>query len=93
MTQSEKEDIKLEVHSGREKNKNEDPVEVLQYLSPNPCNMSESPPQLTDEADEFFDVPTRYEFDQSEAMWPSNEDKQSQVIACHKLKQKFCRIH
>lgn len=92
LPQSETEDIKLELDSKCADNKNGDYVEELQYLSPKSWDMDEPFLQFSDVSadqdvadDQFFDVSVGHEFDQSESLWPSNDDMQSQVTACYKL--------
>ena len=79
MPYGEKEHIKLEVQTTGENNKSVDSAEVPQQSPSRQANTSGSFLQLNDAADEFFDVLDESEYEQTEAMWPSDAGMQSQV--------------
>ncbi|KAG8088707.1 hypothetical protein GUJ93_ZPchr0010g7698 [Zizania palustris] len=63
----------IEMLSSNESNRLEDPTEGSLGGSNRHLSSVGSFVQLNDAADEFFDVPDESEFDQREAMWPSDE--------------------
>ncbi|KAL5231794.1 hypothetical protein ABZP36_030570 [Zizania latifolia] len=63
----------IEMLSANESNRLEDPTEGSLGGSNRLLSSAGSFVQLNDAADEFFDVPDESEYDQREAMWPSDE--------------------
>ncbi|EEE51149.1 hypothetical protein OsJ_31910 [Oryza sativa Japonica Group] len=77
LQQGENERIKIEMLSASENNRLEDPTEGSLGGSNRHLSSAGSFIQLNDAADEFFDVPDDSEYDQREAMWPSDESTHS----------------
>uniref|UniRef100_A0A0E0IU20 PH domain-containing protein n=1 Tax=Oryza nivara TaxID=4536 RepID=A0A0E0IU20_ORYNI len=77
LQQGENERIKIEMLSASENNRLEDPTEGSLGGSNRHLSSAGSFIQLNDAVDEFFDVPDDSEYDQREAMWPSDESTHS----------------
>ncbi|PKA59253.1 hypothetical protein AXF42_Ash001346 [Apostasia shenzhenica] len=75
---NEKEDIKEEVKMASENSKSDDSEEHFQINTSRHANMRGSIVQLNDAVDEFFDVLEESDCEESEVIWPSNEDMESQ---------------
>ncbi|CAL9752584.1 unnamed protein product, partial [Musa acuminata subsp. burmannicoides] len=73
LQQSEKEQMKLEVHSADENDNIEDSADETQRSPTKIAKASGSFLQMNDAADEFFDVINEPEYDETEALWPSEE--------------------
>ncbi|XP_058101735.1 protein ENHANCED DISEASE RESISTANCE 2-like isoform X1 [Magnolia sinica] len=75
LPQSEKENIKVEVQSSAENGMSEDLTEREEEKSPTkPSSLGGSFLQLSDAADEFFDVPEQAEYDEPETSWSEVQD-------------------
>ena len=80
--------MKLEVHSADENDNIEDSADETQRSPTKIAKASGSFLQMNDAADEFFDVINEPEYDETEALWPSEEGMmQPQVRACRRIHQ------
>lgn len=68
-----------ELQLAGENSKSEEFIEGSEKSPAKPAKTGGSFLQLNDAADEFFDVLDESEYEQTEAMWPSDAGMQSQV--------------